>query len=128
MKVEIPLADALDRWTILELKIARLPSAGARENAARERDAIAEAWRAEGLPPPDGLPGFADLAAVNAALWEVEDQLRAHEAAADFGADFVARARSVYRLNDRRAALKRALNEALGSRLIEEKSYGGDGA
>ncbi len=32
-------------------------------------------------------------------------------------------ARSVYKLNDRRAALKRAVNEALGSELVEQKDY-----
>jgi hypothetical protein len=32
-------------------------------------------------------------------------------------------ARQVYRTNDRRAALKRAINQALGSALVEEKSY-----
>ena len=32
-------------------------------------------------------------------------------------------ARQVYRRNDERAAIKRAINERLGSELIEEKSY-----
>ena len=32
-------------------------------------------------------------------------------------------ARSVYRLNDRRAELKRELNTRLGSGLVEEKLY-----
>jgi hypothetical protein len=37
----------------------------------------------------------------------------------------VALARSVYRQNDERAAIKRRVNLRLGSALIEEKSYGG---
>ena len=60
---------------------------------------------------------------MNLALWEVEDALREREARGDFCAAFVADARSVYRLNDRRAAVKRAISEALGSRWVEEKSY-----
>src|SRR5439155_19092169 len=32
-------------------------------------------------------------------------------------------ARSVYRTNDRRAALKRRINDLLGSALVEEKEY-----
>jgi hypothetical protein len=36
---------------------------------------------------------------------------------------FVELARSVYRRNDERGALKREINLALGSALIEEKSY-----
>jgi len=63
------------------------------------------------------------LRAANEALWDIEDRIRGCEAAGDFGAEFVALARAVYRTNDRRAALKREISLALGSRLIEEKSY-----
>ena len=59
----------------------------------------------------------------NASLWEVEDQLRDHERQQDFGATFVALARSVYRLNDERASLKKRINLEAGSQLVEEKSY-----
>lgn len=41
----------------------------------------------------------------------------------DFDGDFVELARSVYRTNDRRAALKRRINDLLGSAIVEEKSY-----
>jgi hypothetical protein len=56
-------------------------------------------------------------------LWDVEDELRDCERQKEFGATFVELARSVYRLNDRRAELKRELNQRLGSELTEEKLY-----
>lgn len=117
------VGDVLDRLTILALKEARLHEPDARANVARERALLREAWDAAGLPDPDALPEHAALAEVNAALWDVEDALRAHEAAQDFGAAFVERARAVYRTNDRRAALKRAVNARLGSALTEEKLH-----
>ena len=40
-----------------------------------------------------------------------------------FDAAFIALARSVYIENDERAAIKKRVNVALGSALIEEKSY-----
>lgn len=126
MKVESPLGDIVDRMTILQLKVQRLPTPTARTNAARELDRLRTAWRDAGHPPWAELPEAVDLARVNGALWAVEDALRDHEARQDFGDRFVERARSVYRLNDERAALKRALNLRLGSYLIEEKSYGRD--
>lgn len=46
----------------------------------------------------------------------------------DFGPQFIELARSVYHSNDRRAALKREINELLGSKLVEEKSYAPYGA
>lgn len=64
-----------------------------------------------------------DLLAVNAALWDVEDQLRQLEDQGEFGDDFVQLARRVYQLNDRRHLLKRAISSSAPGGLIEEKSY-----
>jgi cyclic pyranopterin phosphate synthase len=120
--VDSPVGDVLDRLTILAIKTARLPPERA-SNCASESDALRAAWSAAGLPAPEDVPEHAELAAVNAALWDVEDRLRAREAAGDFGAEFVADARSVYVTNDRRAALKRAVNQRFGSAYIEEKLH-----
>jgi hypothetical protein len=65
----------------------------------------------------------ATLQSVNEALWEIEDNLRTCERNGDFGPRFIELARSVYKSNDRRAAIKRQINVLLGSGLIEEKSY-----
>lgn len=114
--------DALDRLTILAIKLERVVDDAARAHVAREHEALLRAWRAV-LPEPAEVPEHAQLRAVNEALWAVEDRLRAREAARDFGPAFVEDARSVYTLNDRRAALKRAVNERLGSLLVEVKQH-----
>ena len=114
--------ELIDKLTILELKAARLSDPGALANVRRELAAL-EPLEAVAADPR--LPALrAALMAVNAELWDIEDRLREREAASDFGAEFVELARSVYRQNDRRAALKREISLALGSDLIEEKSYG----
>lgn len=116
------VGDVLDRITILEIKRARVP-AERRANVAAELVALTETWIGAGLPAAAAVPEYGELVAVNTALWEVEDRLRAAEANADFGPAFVADARAVYRTNDRRAALKRAVNERFGSQLQEEKHH-----
>ncbi len=123
MRVEMPLGDVVDRVTILRIKAARIAAPAARSNVGAELAAIDACWREAGLPEMTSLADWDALSAVNLELWEVEDRLREHEARGDFGAEFVALARSVYRLNDQRAALKRRVNTALRSRLVEEKSY-----
>ena len=65
----------------------------------------------------------AQLREVNESLWQIEDDIRLCEHNRDFGSRFIDLARAVYRNNDRRAAIKRQVNELLGSELIEEKSY-----
>ena len=72
---------------------------------------------------PDLEPMIAELKAVNEALWEIEDEIRICEKRGDLGPRFIALARSVYRQNDRRVALKRTINERLGSKIIEEKAF-----
>lgn len=123
MLVPQPYGEVADRLVILDLKLARVGDPAKRAATQRLRDAIAAAWTANGLPALDALPEYGALCEVNAALWDVEDALRAHEARADFGDAFVALARAVYAANDRRAALKAAIDRRLGSPLSEPKSH-----
>ncbi len=120
--IEVAPGELVDKLTILDIKLARLTDAGQRRNVAIERDVLGDAYRA--LAGNAALAALRDaLHATNEELWAIEDDIRAHERRGDFGAGFVALARAVYRTNDARAALKRAINVALGSRLMEEKSY-----
>lgn len=120
---EISPGELFDKITILELKNERIADPAklvnvriALEGLQRTRDA--------NLPVSGELDQLvAKLRAVNGRLWDVEDELRHDERRGDFGPAFIERARSVYRENDQRAALKRRIDEMLGSRLLEEKSY-----
>jgi hypothetical protein len=131
MRVTVPISvgELLDKITILEIKAERIADRRKLANVEAELNLLAERRRALGLDAGDVAKGaeidrlIAELGAVNRRLWEVEDRLRALERGGDFGATFVALARSVYRENDQRAELKRRLNELTGSELVEEKSY-----
>jgi hypothetical protein len=114
--------EVIDKITILEIKVARLPTQEAQANAAREL-ALLQAV-AEPALAASGVPALAArLKGLNETLWEIEDRIRDHERAGNFDAAFIALARSVYKRNDERGAVKRDLNRILGSVLIEEKSY-----
>jgi hypothetical protein len=121
--VPVSWGELLDKVAILEMKRGRLRAPGAVANAERELAALLPALAALD-PAPAGLEELrAALASVNQRLWTIEDRIREKEASSDFGAEFVALARSVYRENDERGRIKRAINLLLGSRLIEEKQY-----
>jgi hypothetical protein len=76
------------------------------------------------VTPSAELTGLAaELKQVNEALWRIEDDIRDCERRQNFGPVFIELARSVYRENDRRASLKSRINDLLGSRIVEEKSY-----
>lgn len=123
LMAEISAGELIDKITILEIKLAKIAEPEKRANVRHEYDQLA-ATRERELPHSDKLAALtAALKEVNTALWQIEDDIRAHEAAKDFGASFVALARAVYRTNDERMALKREINLLLQSSIIEEKSY-----
>lgn len=122
------LGDLIDRITILELKAQRIEDPSRLVHVRAELAALTAA-RDRVLAPSAALdPLAAGLRAVNALIWDAEDALRACERADDFGARFIELARSIYRNNDHRAALKRTINERFGSSIVEEKSYTSYGA
>jgi hypothetical protein len=121
-RVPTSWGELLDKITILEIKAARLPDAAARANAGKELAMLREI-AAPVLAHPETVSLAARLKTLNEALWDIEDRIREHERAGDFGENFIALARSVYKTNDQRGAVKRQINLALGSALIEEKSY-----
>ena len=124
--VPVAAGELIDKITILRLKEERLQRQEALANVRRELQAL-EAVLNEAVPAlstDEVIPLTDALQAINTQLWDVEDGLRLLEAEQRFDQELVALARSVYQLNDQRAALKRQINETCGSSLLEEKSYG----
>jgi len=121
--VPVSWGELLDKVTILEIKRVRLPMASARTNAERELAGLTPALAALEPLPEDLVRLKAALAEVNRRLWDIEDAIRTKEATGDFGAEFVALARSVYRENDERGRIKQVINRLLRSPLVEEKHY-----
>ena len=123
IKVEVAPGELIDKITILQIKTERIEDATKVQNVKIELDVLTEA-RDAAIPPSPEMDALTEqLKQVNEALWEIEDDIRDCERQDDFGPKFVKLARSVYVSNDRRAALKREINELLGSKIVEEKSY-----
>ena len=118
--VPVSWGELLDKITILEIKQARLEDAAKRANVVAELAALTEI---AGPAMKDAAALLAQLKMVNEALWDIEDRIRDKERQAAFDGEFIELARSVYITNDRRADLKRQINLALHSALVEEKSY-----
>jgi Flp pilus assembly protein TadD len=121
--VETAAGDLIDRITILEIKSERIVDT-VKLRHVREEMAVLAAARDRALEPSPELTALsAALKAVNETIWETEDALRLCERNADFGPHFIELARNVYLTNDRRAALKRQINDLLVARLLEVKAH-----
>ncbi len=127
MKIAAPMSvgELIDKITILEIKLENIRDGAQLANVRAEHELLSGIYSANAIAGRIDKADEEILRAVNRELWDVEDLLREHEARGDFGAAFVELARSVYRLNDRRAAAKKTINLKSGSLVVEEKSYKG---
>ena len=92
-------------------------------NVRLELSLLETTWRDSGCAAANIGADERALHDVNERLWDVEDRIREKEAVQTFDRDFIELARAVYICNDERATIKKRVNLALGSRIVEEKSY-----
>ena len=125
MRIEaaISVGELVDKVTILEIKADRVADARKAANVRHELAVLHRVLQPLIAADPGLAPLKSDLRAVNETLWRIEDDIRDCDRKGDFGPGLVELARSVYRANDRRAAIKRAINERAKSEIVEEKSY-----
>lgn len=118
LNVPVSVGEVLDKISILEIKSERIADADKLANVRTELEHLVVIAANHREPRLE-----AELKKVNEALWDIEDRIRIKEKLQEFDEEFIKLARAVYITNDRRAQIKRAINELTGSVLIEEKSY-----
>ena len=123
LQVPVSVGEVLDKITILQIKLAHISDANKRVNIQNELDALLPLVAGDGFATDEMQGLMAELKSVNEALWDIEDDIREKEAVKSFDAEFIKLARAVYVTNDKRAEIKKQINLATGSALIEEKSY-----
>jgi hypothetical protein len=121
--VPISPGELIDKITILEIKSQRMTDPAKLANVRTELAMLTHTWSDSAYAATDITADWNGLRDVNAQLWDIEDRIRDKERGALFDAEFIELARAVYVTNDERAAIKRRINTALGSVLVEEKSY-----
>lgn len=121
--VPISPGELLDKITILRIKSVRIEDAAKLANVRLELGLLEQTWKDSGCANVDVAADERALQDVNERLWDIEDRIRDKEAVQTFDRDFIELARAVYVSNDERAAIKKRINQKLGSRIVEEKSY-----
>ena len=123
LHVPVSPGELLDKITILRIKSRRMQDAAKVANVRLELELLERTWASLGAATQNVVADEQALLTVNEQLWDIEDRIRDKEAARTFDQGFIELARAVYHRNDERAAIKKRVNIALGSRIIEEKSY-----
>jgi hypothetical protein len=115
--------ELIDKLTILVIKSQRMTDPTKLANVGTELQLLRACWAGSQWAGTDIKADETALLAVNERLWDIEDRIRDKERAKAFDKEFIELARAVYIENDQRAAVKKRINTALGSTIVEEKSY-----
>ena len=118
MKITIPVSvgELLDKVSILEIKSMFTNN----EYVLKELEDLNQI---KNTLTQFTLEYMNELRDVNQKLWKIEDELRELEKKQDFGERFIELARSVYITNDKRADIKKRINELCNSEFREIKVY-----
>jgi hypothetical protein len=124
VNVPVSVGELFDKISILEIKSERLTDKQKLQNVNHELLLLKDIANSLDLGDRTQLATiFPRLKQVNERIWEAEDKIRDCERNKIFDSRFLEVARSIYRLNDGRAAAKRELNILTASTVVEEKSY-----
>ena len=121
--IPVSCGEFFDKISILEIKKENVLDGSAKNNIVVELELLTNFLSADILSDVKLNNLRVKLKAINQKLWNIEDEIRVNEAKKDFGEKFIWLARSTYINNDRRASIKRQINETLNSAIVEEKIY-----
>tara|TARA_Y100000816_G_scaffold18762_1_gene12237 strand:- start:2683 stop:3072 length:390 start_codon:yes stop_codon:yes gene_type:complete len=125
MRIEIPVSfgELIDKLTILEIKKSKITDNEKLKNIQLEFELLNKKYQTK-LKDTKELQVFYDaLLEVNHKLWKIEDKIRILENNKEFNEEFIDLARSVYKLNDERFAIKNEINKTFDSEIQEQKEY-----
>jgi predicted nucleic acid-binding Zn-ribbon protein len=118
MKITVPVSvgELLDKITILEIKSKYTDN----EYVIKELNDLNEIRNTLTSYTMEYMDELRD---VNQKLWDIEDRIRELEEEYRFDDEFISLARQVYITNDKRAEIKRKINDETNSNYKEIKLY-----
>jgi hypothetical protein len=121
INVPISVGELFDKITILEIKLTNVKNKTKLKNIKKEYNLLLEISKKTDMTHINYL--ILELKQINSVLWDVENKIRNKEHAQEFNLDFIELARSIYKTNDIRAAIKKKINEITNSIIHEEKEH-----
>ena len=119
---EISLGELADKITILEIKLKKIVNKESLNIINKEYQAL-KSIDLEGIEVDKYKKLFNELKSINEKLWDIENEKRLLEKKSDFGDKFVKVSRDVHFMNDKRAKIKKEINQSFGSNIEEVKEY-----
>ena len=121
MKIKTSIGEAVDKLSILFIKMEKITDPVKLQNVKKEYDYLSKELLKRDITVDHEL--FKNILEVNRRLWDIEDFLREKELKKEFDEAFISVARSVYKTNEERSKWKRELDNLFNSHFSEEKQY-----
>uniref|UniRef100_A0A6C0I8I9 Uncharacterized protein n=1 Tax=viral metagenome TaxID=1070528 RepID=A0A6C0I8I9_9ZZZZ len=115
--VPVSVGELVDKYTILQIKFENIVDPEKRIQISKELNHLQK------YIDSIDIQLIKELKEVNQILWNIEDLIRIKESLGEFDDSFISLARSVYKTNDLRFALKSNINKLFKSGITEVKSY-----
>lgn len=119
--IPISVGDLVDRATILKIKLEHIKDEKKLNHIQFEFNYLTRKLMPYGYSEQN--EDYQKLYHLNTALWIIEDSIRKCEREGNFDETFISLARSIYKTNDKRYAIKQKINKETCSTIIEEKEY-----
>jgi uncharacterized coiled-coil DUF342 family protein len=121
--IHVSVGELYDKFTILTIKNEKITDPTKKASVQKEIRYLQQVMLDITTFPPSETRLIERLRDINSQLWDIEDKIREKERKKQFDREFIELARSVYKKNDERSAIKNEINTVFNSELMDIKSY-----
>ena len=123
IKTEISEGELLDKISILEIKLSKIEDENLLKEVKKEYEILSK-LKKENIKSSQKIESlYKDLKMTNEQIWVIENEKRLFEKNSDFREKFIQVCRDEYITNDKRAKIKREINNILDSYIKEVKQH-----
>ena len=123
INVPVSIGELFDKISILDIKTKKIKNKNDLKLIKYELAKLRKIVKSKGLTSINIKNKYQSLKSINEKLWNIENKKRRCEKLKKFDKNFINLARKVYIYNDKRASLKKDINDLSGSSIVEIKSH-----
>ena len=123
INVPVSIGELFDKISILDIKTKKIKNKDDLKLIKYELSKLRKIVKSKGLTSINIKNKYQSLKSINEKLWNIENKKRKCEKLKKFDKSFINLARKVYIYNDKRARIKKDINDLSGSSIVEIKLH-----
>ena len=123
INIPVSIGELFDKISILDIKTKKIKNKDDLKLIKYELSKLRKIVKSKGLTSINIKNKYQSLKSINEKLWNIENKKRKCEKLKKFDKSFINLARKVYIYNDKRARIKKDINDLSGSSIVEIKLH-----